>query len=124
MLRQRMFWLFTITGFAELTALLAIGESTISRASIIVLCALVVWLGSGSRTAWWIFVVGNALALSLTLPLAFATTSGNSGGGTLWGDVIATGLGSVALLAMPLSPPMRRHHRAQPVGARPGPGSA
>ncbi len=108
LMRTRSFWLFAATGFAELGALLALGESNISLKGVVGMCALVLWLGRGSRVAWWLFVAGNGLALLMTLPIAFSSSNGGSGATILWGDVIVLSVGSAALLGILLSPAMRR----------------
>lgn len=109
LMRTRSFWLFAATGFAELGALLAIGETSMSLKAVAVLCGLLVWLGRGSRVAWWLFVIANGFVLLMTLAIALVSSKGGSGGGgTLWGNVIVLSVGSVALLAVLLSRTMRR----------------
>ncbi len=104
MSRERLaYLLFVIVGFAELGALIAIGESRIDKGGIVLIVVLVVWLGRRSKAAWWLFVVANAYLLIASAPLVVS-----SGGGVLWADVIATGLGSSMLLVILLSRPMRR----------------
>jgi hypothetical protein len=85
-----------------------IGDSTISTKAQIPVGLMVVWLGRRSRTAWWIFLVLNALEFIFTAALVLGSASGRSAGsGTQWGDVITILLGSSALIAILLSRPMR-----------------
>jgi hypothetical protein len=110
LMRSRSFWLFAATGFAELIALLLIGESTMSVKAVAVICLLVVWVGRGSRVAWWLFVAANSFVLLTTwaLMLGSGAGTGGPGGGTDWGNVIVLSVGSAALLVILLSPAMRR----------------
>lgn len=102
------YWLFVTVGFAQLGALVLIGDSTVRAKGLIPVILMLVWLGRRSRTAWWIFLVFNALELTLSAVLVLGSASGASAGsGTLWGDVITILLGSAVLIAILLSRPMR-----------------
>lgn len=107
------YWLFVAVGCAQLGTLVLIGESDISPKGVIVVLVMAAWLGRRSRTAWWIFLVGNACEFILTAVIVLGSASGASAGsGTEWGDVIAILLGSSALLAILLSRPMRMWTRS------------
>ena len=107
-----MFWVFAVTGFAELGALVAIGETTMSLRAAVIIGVMVLWLGRGSRAAWWVFVIANALALVMTSSLVVGSSSGPGRSSTAWGNVAVLSVGSVALLAILLSPTMRESRRA------------
>ena len=106
-MRTRSFWLFAAVGFSELAALLLLGETTMTPVAVVVIAVLVLWLGRGSRAAWWLFVAANTLALLGTLLMAFASSTGGSGGSTDWGNVAVICTGSVVLLGVLFSPAMR-----------------
>jgi hypothetical protein len=94
--------LFVIVGAAQIGALAAIGDTRFSKAGIVLMVVVAVWLGFQSRAAWWLFVLGNAWLLVASAPLV-----ASSGGHTMWGNVIALALGSAVMLAILLSCPMR-----------------
>jgi hypothetical protein len=94
--------LFVFVGFAQLAVLVLIGDTRINAAGVFILVILVAWLGRRSRAAWWLFVAMNGWFLLGDLALLFS-----SGGSLIWGDVIATVLGSSLLLAILLSRTMR-----------------
>jgi hypothetical protein len=103
MARERLaYLLFVAAGFAQLAALLTIGSTRVDKGGIVLLVILVAWLGRRSRTAWWLFVTGNAWLLLASAPLLIS-----SGAHVVWGDVIALAGGSSVLLAILLSRPMR-----------------
>jgi hypothetical protein len=99
---RRAYLLFVAIGFAQDGALLAIGDSRISRSGVALMATLTLWLGRRSRTAWWLFVAGNTYLLMATLALLVPF-----GGDVMWGDVITLVLGCSTLLAILLSRPMR-----------------
>ncbi len=103
---QLAYLLFVVTDFAQFGVLEAIHGIRTSKGAVVVLVLLVAWLGRRSRTAWWLFVIGNGWLVLGSLPLLIS-----SGGHILWGDTIAVGLGSSVLLAILLSAPMRRWSR-------------
>jgi hypothetical protein len=114
-LRTGAYWLFVATGFAQLGAIVAIGESSVWPKGVAVVCALVIWLGFGSRVAWCLFVAANSITLIATLALTLSSGGGSSATtGTSWGDVIVLYVGSAMLLAILLSPGMRHHLRRTP----------
>jgi len=102
-MRTTSFWLFVAVGYAELLTLVLIGDSTVTLAGAIGITAFVVWLGRGSRAAWWIFVIITGVLLLSTLAVLLS-----SGGHILWGDVITIIVGSVIELALLLRPELRR----------------
>lgn len=111
------YWLFVAVGFAQLGALVLIGDSDISAKALIPVLVMVAWLGRRSRTAWWIFLVINTCQLILTIAIVLGSPSGASAGsGTLWGDAITVLLGSSALITILLSRPMRVWTRPPAVG--------
>lgn len=99
---QLAYLLFVVVGFTQLGVLVAIGDTRIDKGGVVVLVVLVAWLGRRSRPAWWLFVATNALFLIAAVALLLS-----SGGHPIWGDVIATILGSSMLLAILLSRGMR-----------------
>jgi hypothetical protein len=129
---QAAYVLFVLVGFAQFGALALLGKSTISRGSVVVLVLMVAWLGSRSRIAWWLFVAINTWSLVVAALLIGSTsqtlsgpggthtvTTAPSGGGVVWGNVIALILGSSLLLAILFSRPMRVW-----TGSRPAPDPA
>jgi hypothetical protein len=103
MRRDRLaYLLFVLVGAAQLGALVLIGDSQIRKGGLLLMVLLVVWLGRHSRTAWWLFTIGNGALL-----LFGAIGIAGGGGHVLWGDVIALLLGSALLLAILLSRGMR-----------------
>lgn len=97
--------LFVVVGLALLGALALIGETSFNRGGVIFVLAVAAWLGRRSRTAWWLFVAGNALGLLFSLPLIVSGLG--SRGQIILGNAIALTLGSSLLLAILLSRPMR-----------------
>jgi hypothetical protein len=108
LMRTRSFWLFAAVGFAELGALLLLGETTMTPTVVVVIAVLVLWLGRGSRVAWWLFVAANSFALLGTLGIAISSSTNGLSGGTDWGNITVICVGSVVLLMALLSPAMRR----------------
>lgn len=102
------YWLFVIVGFAQLGALVLIGDSDISTRGVIPVLIMIAWLGRRSRTAWWIFLLVNACEFLMTFAVVLGSVgAGSSGSGTDWGDVVTILLGSSALVAILVSQPMR-----------------
>lgn len=109
--------LFALVGFTELGVLLLVGEFRFYKGGPLLLLVLVAWLGRRSRTAWWLFLVGNAWLLfaGVTLLLGSTTRTVSNGhavanldlGGVEWGHAIPVLLGSTLLLAILLSRSMR-----------------
>lgn len=97
--------LFMGVGLAYLGALALVGETRFNAAGLAFTLAAALWLGRGSRGAWWLFVIGNAAALVFALPLIAGALA--SGGAPLWGNTITLPIGSALMLAILLSRPMR-----------------
>jgi hypothetical protein len=101
-MRTKTFWLFVVIGYTQMAVVLLIGRSTVTLPAALVITALVIWLGRGSRTAWRIFVLANGVELVGSLPLLLS-----SGGSIDWGDVITMAVGSVIELGLLLRPDLR-----------------
>lgn len=110
---RRGYWTFVVIGCTQLAALVAIGDSTITLTGILPAAALVIWLGFGSRAAWFLLVLLNAAVVLVTLAVAFSSPL--DGGGVLWGDVITLVVGSALLLAVLMSPALRAPDRHPPL---------
>jgi hypothetical protein len=92
---------------AQLLALRLIGDTRCSLTWLGVTAGLIVLLGFGSRAAWWLLLLTNAVAV-----LGAAAVAVTGGAGTTdWGDVAALVLGSGTLVALLGSPSMRAHLR-------------
>lgn len=104
---SRAYYLFVALSLAQFTAFMAVGQTQVKAAGVLLFALALLWLGRGSRTAWWLFVVANAGLLLFTLVLFSASES--SAGGIVWGNLIAVVVGCPALLATLLSSGMRRH---------------
>ena len=103
MSRERLaYLLFLVVGTAQLGALAVIGDTRFSKGGIVLMVVLAAWLGRRSRVAWWLFVAGNVYLLLASAPLLAA------GGQVNWANAVAITLGSVVLLAILSSRPMRR----------------
>lgn len=102
MSRERVAYvLFLVVGTAQLGALAVIGDTRFSNGGIVLTVVVAAWLGRRSRIAWWLFVIGNLWLLASAPLLA-------SGGHVNWANAIALTLGSLVLLAILSSRPMRR----------------
>lgn len=99
------YWLFVVTGFAQLAAFALLGESHMTLRGIVPVTLMVAWLGRRSRTAWWIFLIANLWLF--TAALALVIGSRGPGSNILWGDVITALVGTSALLIILLSRPMK-----------------
>jgi hypothetical protein len=103
MSRERFaYLLFLVVGAAQLGALAVIGDTRFSKGGIVLMVGLAAWLGRRSHLVWWLFVAGNVWLLLASAPLLAL------GGHVNWANAIALVLGSVVLLAILSSRPMRR----------------
>jgi hypothetical protein len=111
--RERIsYLLFLAVGAAQLAALAAIGDTRFSKGGIVLMVVLAAWLGRRSRVAWWLFVVGNVYLLLASAPLLAL------GRHVIWANAIALALGSMLLLAILTSRPMRRWIRPSADGLK------
>jgi hypothetical protein len=120
---SRAYCLFLALGFAQLGALVEVGETRFSLPGLAVVLLAVVWLGHGSRAAWWLFVAGHGFVVLTALAVTFSSAGQvglagwGFGTGVIWPNVIALAGGSSAILATLLSPGMRKHLRGRPLPA-------
>ncbi|WP_249009483.1 hypothetical protein [Conexibacter sp. DBS9H8] len=88
----------------QLVAVLVIGGGSLTVPGLLVAVLLFGGLAAGRPAAWWILLAMNTVGLAAILAIVVGAT-----GRVLWANVVVLAVTGVAMEAVLLSAPMRRH---------------